>query len=224
MRSALIYVLETEQASGEALSLPLRRAGFNVVSLPNDQVTREAFDRQLPDLLIIDACSSFPDELTLTEWLHAQSDIQLLVILKQTQFGIASELKLKIEQFLIAPVQDKELLDRVNFMLNRSARGPVTILEFSGLKIDFLTRSVTLHGEVVRLTIKEFELLWLLARHPDRVFTRDQLLNTVWGHVEFIDPETVTVHIHRLRSKIEADLSNPLFVQTVHGKGYKFGI
>lgn len=223
MKSALLYVIETEQASGEALSLPLRRAGFNVLSLPNDLVTREAFARQLPDLLIIDANSPFFNGPAIPGWLQDQSDIPLLIILKQAQLNIASEFNLNIEQFLIEPVQPKEVLDRVNSLLSRSGMLPVTIFEFSGLKIDSRTRSVTLNGEVVKLTIKEFELLRFFAKHPDRVFTRDQLLNAVWGQVEFIDPETITVHIHRLRSKIEADSSRPHYIQTVYGKGYKFG-
>lgn len=223
MRSALLYVIETEPASGEALSLPLRRAGFNVLSLPHDAAAREAFSRQLPDLLIIDTNSLIANGLAFKEWLLAQSEIPLLVILKPGQVPSASEFNLKVEQFLIEPIQPKELLDRVNLLLTRAGGEPTSVLEFTGLKIDSFTRSVSLHSKDIKLTIKEFELLWYFASHPGQTFTRDQLLNAVWGHVEFIDPETVTVHIHRLRAKIEADPSNPHYIQTVYGKGYKLG-
>jgi DNA-binding response OmpR family regulator len=77
-------------------------------------------------------------------------------------------------------------------------------------------------GEELTLTAKEFDLLWLLANHPKQVYTRVQLLDRVWGHSEFIDPSTVTVHIRRLREKIESDPSNPSRIQTVWGVGYKF--
>ena len=78
------------------------------------------------------------------------------------------------------------------------------------------------NGEEVSLTAKEFDLLWYLSRHPRRVFNRDQLLELVWGLTEYIDPSTVTVHVHRLREKIESDPSDPLHIQTVWGVGYKF--
>ena len=224
LRSALLYVIEPEPASGEALSLSLRRTGFNVLSLPNDVAAREAFSRQLPDILIIDANALISNGVVFREWLLAQSEIPLLVILKPGQVPSASEFNLKVEQFLIEPIQPKELLDRVNLLLTRAGGAPASVLEFSGLKIDSFTRSVSLHSKDVKLTIKEFELLWYFASHPGQAFTRDQLLNAVWGHAEFIDPETVTVHIHRLRAKIEDDPSNPHYIQTVYGKGYKFEV
>jgi DNA-binding response OmpR family regulator len=95
-------------------------------------------------------------------------------------------------------------------------------LEVANLRIDPRTRVVEAHGEEISLTAKEFDLLWELARHPRRVFNRDQLLDLVWGLTKYIDPSTVTVHVHRLREKIEADPSNPRHIQTVWGVGYKF--
>jgi DNA-binding response OmpR family regulator len=81
---------------------------------------------------------------------------------------------------------------------------------------------VGVRGQEVALTAKEFDLLWTMARHPRQVFSRDQLLDLVWGLTEYIDPSTVTVHVRRLREKIEADPSEPLYIQTVWGIGYKF--
>jgi DNA-binding response OmpR family regulator len=90
------------------------------------------------------------------------------------------------------------------------------------IRIDPQTRLVTIRGEEKILTAKEFDLLWLLARHPRQVFSRDQLLERVWGMAEYIDPGTVTVHVRRLREKIEDDPSNPQHLQTAWGVGYKF--
>jgi DNA-binding response OmpR family regulator len=93
---------------------------------------------------------------------------------------------------------------------------------FEELSIDPKTRLVLINGKEKSLTSKEFDLLWMLARHPRQVFNRDQLLDLVWGLTEYIDPSTVTVHMRRLREKIEPDPSNPRHIQTVWGVGYKF--
>jgi DNA-binding response OmpR family regulator len=95
-------------------------------------------------------------------------------------------------------------------------------LSFDSIHIHPLTRTVTVRGFEVELTAKEFDLLYLLARHPKQVFTRDQLLERVWGGAEYIDPGTVTVHVRRLREKIEEDPSAPKSLLTVWGVGYKF--
>jgi DNA-binding response OmpR family regulator len=97
-----------------------------------------------------------------------------------------------------------------------------TPLDFPHLHIDPLRRHVTANGQAVSLTAREFDLLWLLARHPQQVFTREQLLNQVWGYEFYGDDSTVTVHIRRLREKIEPDPANPVYLQTVWGVGYKF--
>ena len=95
-------------------------------------------------------------------------------------------------------------------------------LEFDGLVLDPASHTVEVDGEPVTLTAREFSLLWFMARHPRQVFTRDQLLDQIWGHEFYGDPSTVTVHIRRLREKIERDPSNPRFITTVWGVGYKF--
>src|ERR671910_1878197 len=96
------------------------------------------------------------------------------------------------------------------------------MLAFQDLTIDSRTREVTRRGDAVRLTVKEFDLLWFLARHPRQVFSRDQLMDRVWGYEAAFDTGTVTVHVRRLREKIEDDPSHPRFLQTVWGVGYRF--
>ena len=130
------------------------------------------------------------------------------------------------DDYVVKPFSPQELVSRVRAVLRRT-RGPAgapgeQALTFEGLAIDPKTRLVTVRGEERVLTAKEFDLLLLLARHPRQVFTRDQLLDQVWGLTEYIDPGTVTVHVRRLREKIEADPTTPLYIVTVWGVGYKF--
>ena len=129
------------------------------------------------------------------------------------------------EDYVTKPFSPRELVARVRSVLRRSgaAQAPEsTSLEYDGITLDHTTREVTAGGDPVDLTAKEFDLLLHFACHPGQVFTRSQLLDQVWGLTEFIDPSTVTVHVRRLREKIEADPGNPRYIQTVWGVGYRF--
>jgi len=129
------------------------------------------------------------------------------------------------DDYVVKPFSPQELVSRVKAVLRRT-HGTVQesydeTLDFDDMQIDPRTRLVTLDGKEKSLTAKEFDLLWLLARHPRQVFTRDQLLERVWD-TEYVDPSTVTVHMRRLREKIESDPSKPKHVMTAWGVGYKF--
>jgi len=130
------------------------------------------------------------------------------------------------DDYVVKPFSPRELVSRVKAVLRRTL-GSATVrdeqpLVFADLRIDPVTRLVEVDGEERTLTAKEFDLLWVLARHPRQVFNRNQLLDLVWGMTEYIDPSTVTVHVRRLREKIEVDPSNPRHIQTVWGVGYRF--
>jgi DNA-binding response OmpR family regulator len=123
------------------------------------------------------------------------------------------------------PFSPRELAARVRSVLRRTAAGALggaARIEVDGLVLDPDTRDVTLDGAPVQLTAKEFDLLFFLASHPRRVFSRDQLMNSVWGYAAALDTGTVTVHVRRLRSKIEVDPSRPARLETVWGVGYRF--
>jgi DNA-binding response OmpR family regulator len=127
---------------------------------------------------------------------------------------------------VVKPFSPRELVSRVKAVLRRvqgsTGEQKELALSFGALRIDPETRQVEVDGDVKDLTVKEFDLLWTLARHPQQVLSRSQLLDLVWGTSEYIDPSTVTVHVHRLREHIEADPADPHYIQTVWGVGYRF--
>jgi DNA-binding response OmpR family regulator len=134
-------------------------------------------------------------------------------------------LDLGADDYLAKPFSPTELLSRIRAVLRRSSEAILPhepAVEFEGLKIDPATRLVTVRGQEVVLTAKEFDLVWFLARHPRQVFTRSQLLDRVWGYEFEGDSSTITVNIRRLREKIERDPSEPTHIITVWGVGYKF--
>jgi DNA-binding response OmpR family regulator len=133
-------------------------------------------------------------------------------------------LELGADDYVTKPFSPRELAVRVRNVLRRS--GPAAVeserLSFGPYVLDSAARELRLDGTLLKLTAKEFDLLWFLASHPRRVFSREQLMDGVWGYTTALDTGTVTVHIRRLREKIEADPSRPRFLETVWGVGYRF--
>jgi DNA-binding response OmpR family regulator len=232
MNAATILIVEDEPSIAEVVGLYLRRAGYQVSTARDGQVALDLLARQLPDLVVLDLMLPRVDGLALTHWLRDRSDVPIIMLTaRREEADRIAGLELGADDYVVKPFSPQELVSRVRAVLRRARRTPGSeagypeaepALQFGDLRIDPQTRLVAARGQEVVLTVKEFDLLWLLARHPRQVFSRDQLLDRVWGHAEFIDPGTVTVHIRRLREKIEADPSNPLHVQTVWGVGYKF--
>ena len=165
--------------------------------------------------------------LELARWLRAQGDIPIIMLTaRREETDRIAGLEMGADDYVVKPFSPQELVSRVRAVLRR-ARPPAVgaqeqALAFDDIRIDPQTRLVEMDGEEKMLTAKEFELLWVLARHPRQVFSRDQLLERVWGLSEYIDPSTVTVHMRRLREKIEPDPSSPKHILTVWGVGYKF--
>ncbi|NMC78694.1 MAG: response regulator transcription factor [Chloroflexi bacterium] len=224
-----ILVIEDEPSVGEVVSLYLRRAGFPVNVVRNGQEALRLLEQQLPQLVILDLMLPGADGWEIMRWLRARSDLPIIVLTaRREETERIAGLEMGADDYIVKPFSPQELVSRVRAVLRRvravtpEGTGREQPLVYGSLEIDPHTRLVNLRGEEKSLTVKEFDLLWLLARHPRQVFTRDQLLDKVWGQGEYIDPGTVTVHIRRLREKIEPDPSNPLHIQTVWGVGYKF--
>jgi len=227
MNGNLIYVVEDEPSIAEVVSLYLRRAGFNVSVAQDGERALEMLAAQLPDLLVLDLMLPNIDGLEITRWLRDRSDVPIIMLTaRREEADRIAGLEMGADDYVVKPFSPQELVSRVRAVLRRSRPGPESqddqALVFQNLQINPLTRIVSLDGGELSLTAREFDLLWLLASHPRQVYTRIQLLDRIWGHSEYIDPSTVTVHIRRLREKIETDPSKPARIQTVWGVGYKF--
>jgi DNA-binding response OmpR family regulator len=221
-----ILVVEDEPSIGEVVSLYLKRVGFGVTLAGDGIAALDVFKQTSPDLVIVDVMLPKMDGYELTRRLRVLSDVPIIMLTaRKEEADRIAGLDMGADDYVVKPFSPQELVSRVKAVLRRT-HGKVQesyeeTLEFNSMVIDPRTRLVILDGKEKSLTAKEFELLWLLARHPRQVFTRDQLLERVWD-TEYVDPSTVTVHIRRLREKIESDPSKPRHVMTAWGVGYKF--
>ena len=221
-----ILVVEDEPSIGEVVSLYLKRAGYGVTLAGDGQAALETFKQTPHDLVVVDVMLPKMDGYELTRRLRVWGDVPIIILTaRKEEADRIAGLDMGADDYVVKPFSPQELVSRVKAVLRRT-HGTVQesyeeTLDFNGMLIDPSTRLVTSDGKEKSLTAKEFDLLWLLARHPRQVFTRDQLLERVWD-TEYVDPSTVTVHIRRLREKIESDPSKPRHVMTVWGVGYKF--
>jgi DNA-binding response OmpR family regulator len=227
MNEGKILIVEDEPSIAEVVSLYLRRAGYRVTVVDDGEKALESLARQLPDLVVLDLMLPKVPGLEIARWLREQGDTPIIMLTaRREEHDRIAGLELGADDYVVKPFSPQELVSRVRAVLRR-VRGSGTgnnegPLVYGALRIDPQTHLVEVSGEEKVLTVKEFDLLWTMARHPRQVFGRDQLLDTVWGLTEYIDPSTVTVHVRRLREKIEIDPSNPRYIQTVWGVGYKF--
>ena len=209
------------------VSIYLGRAGYRVLVAEDGQTALKILEQEPPDLVVLDLMLPEVDGLEITRHLRAGGDIPIIMLTaRREETDRILGLEMGADDYIVKPFSPRELVSRVKAVLRRTRglapkRGGQPLV-FADLRIDPVTRLVEVDGEERTLTAKEFDLLWTLARHPRQVFNRDQLLDLVWGLTEYIDPSTVTVHVRRLREKIEVDPSNPRHVQTVWGVGYRF--
>jgi len=222
-----ILIVEDEPSVGEVVSLYLRRAGYAVTLVRDGKAALSALENQVPMLVVLDLMLPGVDGWEITRWIRQRSDIPIIMLTaRREEIDRIAGLEMGADDYVIKPFSPQELVSRVRAVMRRVRPAHLEngeeAVEYDGIRIDPQTRLVTVRGEERLLTAREFDLLWYLARHPRQVFTRDQLLERIWGQVEYIDPGTVTVHIRRLREKIESDSSDPHHITTVWGVGYKF--
>jgi DNA-binding response OmpR family regulator len=220
-----VLVVDDEPTVREVVARYLRRDGFRTLEAGDGQTARELVERDEPSLVVLDVMLPGMDGLALCRWIRSRSDLPVILL---TARGDESDrivgLELGADDYVTKPFSPRELAARVRTVLRRAQpAGPRDErLTFDGLELDAATRDVRRNGELLRLTAKEFDLLWFLASHPRHVFSRDQLMSRVWGYETALDTGTVTVHIRRLREKIEDDPSTPRLLETVWGVGYRF--
>jgi DNA-binding response OmpR family regulator len=222
-----ILVVEDEPSVGEVVSLYLRRAGYSVTVVRDGLSALAVLEKQVPLLVVLDLMLPGADGYEITRWLRARGDVPIIMLTaRREESDRIAGLEMGADDYVVKPFSPQELVSRVRAVLRRTqtsaAETKDKALQFGSLGIDPVTRLVTVAEEERGLTAREFDLLWLMAGSPRRVFTRDELLEKVWGLADYIDPGTVTVHIRRLREKIEADPANPRHLITVWGVGYRF--
>jgi len=225
-----ILVVEDEPDIRKLVHYNLTQDHYKVVEAENGGQALKMIQRDKPSLVILDLMMPGMSGLEVCRTLRGQDDTAKLPILMLTaKAGEADRvlgLELGADDYLAKPFSPRELVARVRAILRRSnGSGQSEILpayEKGGLKIDFATYEVSVRGKLIKLTLKEFELLKFLIQNPNRVLNRDQLLDRVWGGETFVTPRTVDVHIRRLRKAIEKDDSQPKWILTLRGVGYKF--
>lgn len=226
MNGSKILVVDDEPSIGEVVSLYLEQAGYRVTVVRDGQAALDALAREQPDLVVLDLMLPKVDGLEITRRLRSggSTPIIMLTARKEETDRIVG-LEMGADDYVVKPFSPRELVSRVKAVLRRVQATPTDnrpqAITFGDVRIDPNTRQVLVRGVEVSLTVKEFDLLWALATHPRQVFNRDQLLDLVWGVTEYVDPSTVTVHVRRLREKIEADPSAPRHIQTIWGVGYR---
>jgi len=227
MNENQILFVEDEPNVAEVVSLYLRRAGYQTQVVNDGSAALQVLGKQIPALIILDLMLPGVDGWGVTRWLRERSDVPIIILTaRREEMERIAGLEMGADDYIVKPFSPQELVSRVRAVLRRTKTGKQADDEqpllFEGIKIDPKTRLITVRGEEVFLTAKEFDLLWLMARHPRQVFSREQLLEAVWGMADYIDPGTVTGHMRRLREKIEVEPSTPRRLLTVWGLGYKW--
>ena len=220
-----VLVVDDEPTIREIVVKYLRRDGFRTLEAADGNHAYELVEAERPDLVVLDLMLPGTDGLELCRWIRERSNLPVIML---TARGEESDrivgLELGADDYVTKPFSPRELAARVRTVLRRAELDvvPDERLSFDGLVIDSSSRDVTRNDEPLRLTAREFDLLWFMASHPRRVFSRENLMRRVWGYASAVDTGTVTVHMRRLREKIEDDPSRPRYLETVWGVGYRF--
>jgi len=226
-RRGSVLVVDDEPTIAEVVCRYLERAGYATRVAGDGREALLLADDEQPDLVVLDIMLPGIDGLEVMRRLRdgqrRRSPIILLTAKGEPTDRVIG-LRLGADDYVAKPFSPAELVARVDAVLRRIDSSPEheQPLEFDGLRIEPMARRVLVDGEEAQLTVREYDLLRFLARHPSQVFSRDQLMDAVWQYSFYTDTSTVTVHIRRLRSKIEADPSRPKRLQTVWGVGYRF--
>ncbi|MTD42971.1 response regulator [Conexibacter sp. W3-3-2] len=223
-----VLVVDDEPTIGDVVSRYLQRAGYRTRLAADGLAAVDAAAREAPDLIVLDLMLPGIDGLEVMRRIREQHRRRTPIILltaKGEESDRITGLRLGADDYVVKPFSPAELVARVDAVLRRLDITPEDepAIELDGLTIDPVGRRVLAAGEEVALTQREFDLLLFLARHPGRAFTRNQLMDRVWQYSFYTDTSTVTVHIRRLRAKIEVDPEQPRWIETVWGVGYRFG-
>jgi two-component system, OmpR family, response regulator MtrA len=219
-----VLVVDDDTALSEMLGIVLRGEGFDPVFCADGNGALEAFRSSRPELVLLDLMLPGRDGIEVCRLIRAESGVPIVMLTAKTDtVDVVLGLESGADDYVVKPFKPKELVARVRARLRRMDEPAPELLEIGDVTIDVAGHSVRRSGEVISLTPLEFDLLVALARKPWQVFTREVLLEQVWGYRHAADTRLVNVHVQRLRSKIEKDPEQPEIVVTVRGVGYKAG-
>ncbi len=225
-----ILVVEDEKDIRDLIRYNLEQDGFSVLEADESELALSLVKRERPALVVLDIMLPGRSGLDICRILRRDNETSTVPILmltaRATEVDKVVGLEMGADDYVTKPFSPRELLARIKAVLRRThgpdASPPHEFFERGRLRVDFDTYQVFLDGREVKLSLREFELLSFLVRHPNRVFERTQLLDLVWGRDTYVEPRTVDVHIRRLRTRIERDDHTPELILTVRGVGYKF--
>jgi two-component system, OmpR family, response regulator MtrA len=219
-----VLVVDDDTALAEMLGIVLRGEGFDTSFCGDGAQALEAFRSSRPDLVLLDVMLPGKDGIEVCRQIRAESGVPIVMLTAKTDtVDVVLGLESGADDYVVKPFKPKELIARVRARLRRTDEPAPEVLEVGDLTIDVAGHSVRRDGQVIPLTPLEFDLLVALARKPWQVFTREVLLEQVWGYRHAADTRLVNVHVQRLRSKVERDPERPEIVVTVRGVGYKAG-
>jgi DNA-binding response OmpR family regulator len=220
-----VLVVDDEPIVRDVVVRYLEQEGYRTLQAGDGETARLLLEQETPSLVVLDLMLPGTDGLALCRWIRAHSDLPVIMV---TALGEESDrlagLELGADDYLTKPFSPRELVARAKAVLRRTSPTATKAerIEVGELVIDSGRREAHRRGQLLKLTTLEFDLLWFLAGHPNRVYSRRDLMDSVWGYTSVLDTGTVTVHVRRLREKIEDDPSRPRHLETVWGTGYRF--
>jgi two-component system response regulator MtrA len=221
---ARVLVVDDDAALSEMLGIVLRNEGFDPSFVGDGDAALAAFHATKPDLVLLDLMLPGTDGVDVCRAIRAESATPIVMLTARADtVDIVKGLDSGADDYIVKPFKPKELVARIRARLRQPANPVGEALQIGDVAIDVNGHLVSRAGEVIALTPLEFDLLVALARKPRLVFTRDQLLEQVWGYRHVADTRLVNVHVQRLRAKVERDAEHPEIVVTVRGVGYKAG-
>jgi DNA-binding response OmpR family regulator len=227
-QAAKILVVDDEPSIREVVGLYLRKDGHTVIPAADGEEALELYREAHPDLVVLDLMLPKVSGIEVCRKIQSERRVPLIMLTsKSEEEDRIVGLGLGADDYVVKPFSPRELAARVEAVLRRTTESRTEAadgetLVAGELRIDPNTREVAVQDNMVTLTAREFDLLYHLVSHPRRVFSRDQLMEVLWGYAFSVETSTVTVHMRRLREKIEEDPSRPRYLQTVWGVGYKF--
>jgi DNA-binding response OmpR family regulator len=232
MRSDLshtIFLLEDDADISRLVQYHLKGAGFEVKSYVTVGTIVADAEKEPPAVFLLDIMVPGGDGLDLCRRLRKNPAVSTVPIIFLTARAAENDrvlgLELGADDYITKPFSTRELIARIKAVLRRFERPSTpSVVKFENVEIDAGAMQLRVHGELVTTTATEFRLLDYLARHPGRVFSRDHLLDAVWGDARFVTPRSVDVYVRRIREKIEADAESPRYLKTMRGAGYRFEI